>query len=272
MTLDDVGNRGTLASGLRWVAAGTLVLALHAGVIAGLVRAPDTASTATGGAEMVEVDLEPVEGEKAPDEMPPEMSGDPATTAAAATDSAATTDNPMTPPAPVPPQPPAPASPPEPPKAEPVPPPLPEPPKVEAVQPPPPPEVPPVPPPRQTPPPSRAAAASTASAAADETAPPVQKLSAGREAAWRGKLVAHLNRFRRFPPGLGSGTTRVGFTIDVEGRVTATSIVGGSGNPALDAAARALVERASPFPTPPAGVSGKGLSFVVPVHFDDWRP
>ena len=84
--------------------------------------------------------------------------------------------------------------------------------------------------------------------------------------------MAHLNKFRRFPPGIGGGTARIGFTIDAEGRVTSVSVVTGSGSATLDAAARALVESASPFPSPPAGISGKGLSFVVPVHFDGRRP
>ncbi len=287
MILDGFENQGWPAAGLRWLAAGTLVLAFHAGVIVILARQPEPASTVTGG-ETVEVDLEPVEGEKAPDEVPAETSGDPAMAAAAAADSAAAVDIPAPtspvlasqPPEPVTPPPleppkvePVPAPPPEPPKLEPVPVSPPEP-KVEQVQPTP--NVSKVPAdapmPRPTPPQSHASAASAAIAAAEEAAPVVQKLSAGREAAWRGKLVPHLNRFRRFPPGLGSGTTRVGFTIDAEGRVTATDIVTGSGNLALDAAARALIERASPFPPPPASVSGKGLSFVVPIHFDGHRP
>ena len=279
MRLDGFEIQGWPAAGLRWLAAGTLVLAFHAGVIVILARQPEPASTVTGGGETVEVDLEPVEGEKAP-EVPAETSGGPA----AAADSAAALDAP----APTSPvlasQPPEPVTPPllEPPKVEPVPAPPPEPPKpvsppepkVEQVQPTP--NVPKVPAdapmPRPTPPQSHASDASAATAAADEAAPAVQRLLAGRETAWRGKLVSHLNRFRRFPPGLGSGTTRVGFTIDAEGRVTATDIVTGSGNLALDAAARALIERASPFPPPPAGVSGKGLSFVVPIHFDGHRP
>ena len=100
----------------------------------------------------------------------------------------------------------------------------------------------------------------------------MQRLSAGRVVAWHGRLVAHLNRFRRFPPDIGSGTARIGFTIDATGRVTAVSIVSGSGSVPLDDAARAMVGRASPFPAPPAGLSGKGLSFVVPIHFDGRRP
>ena len=299
MRLDGFEIQGWPAAGLRWLAAGTLVLAFHAGVIVILDRQPEPATTVTGG-ETVEVDLEPVEGEKAP-QVPAETSGDPATAAAAAADSAAAVDapaptspvlasqppEPVTPPLLEPPKiEPVPAPPPEPPKLEPMPPPPPKPPKLEPVPVSPPepkveqvqptPIVPKVPAdapmPRPTPQQSHASAASAATAAADEAAPAVQRLSAGRETAWRGKLVSHLNRFRRFPPGLGSGTTRVGFTIDAEGRVTATDIVTGSGNLALDAAARALIERASPFPPPPAGVSGKGLSFVVPIHFDGHRP
>ncbi len=354
----DVDERSRLAPGLTWLGAGALALALHVGVFAAVFRQLEPVTTATGGESSVEVDLEPVEGEKAPDDMPPpETSGDPAEAAAAAANSGAAADAPATtttpivprppdlplfpplqpapttpsaplqpepipsptlppPPSqePPPPEPATPASPPPtsdpellrllpapppppaspeppPPEAVPlqpppsVPPPRPEPRKVEAL---PPAEVPlppePLPPPRSEPPkieplppapeapPVRASAASATTVASEEIAPAVQKLSAGREAAWRGKLVGHLNRFRRFPPGLGSGTARVGFTIDDVGQVTDIRIVSGSGNAALDDAAQALVIRASPFPRPPVGLSGKSLSFVVPIHFDMPRP
>ena len=280
MTYKPSEGRGRIAAGLTWIAAGSLVLAVHAVVIVALVHQSETVAMATGGEPAVEVDLEPVEGERALDERSAETSGDPAMASAAAADAAAASETaaaePMaaTPPSPTEPPKvePVPPPPSEPPKVEPVPPPSPEPARVEPLPPPPPepPKVEPVPPPptRKV---SHASEASAAAAATQETAPAVQRLSAGREAAWRGLLVAHLNRFRRFPRGLGSGTTRVGFTIDVTGRVTATDIVTGSGDDALDAAARALVEQASPFPPPPAGVSGKGLSFVVPIHFDGRR-
>ena len=293
MTYEPSEGRSRIAAGLTWITAGSLVLAVHAGVIVALVHQSEPVVMATGGEPAVEVDLEPVEGERAPDERSAETSGDPAIASAAAADAAAAAASETAAAEPVAATPPPPT---EPPKVEPVPPPPPEPPKVEPVPPPPeparvepvppppkPPKVEPLPPPSPEParveplppPPTRkgshASEASAAAAATQETAPAVQRLSAGREAAWRGLLVAHLNRFRRFPRGLGSGTTRVGFTIDVTGRVTATDIVTGSGDGALDAVARALLEQASPLPPPPAGVSGKGLSFVVPIHFDGRR-
>lgn len=281
-------DRGRVASGLRWIGAGSLVLTIHAGAVTALIWRSEPSSTAMGGEPALEVDLEPVEGEKA-DETAPQSSGDPTTASTAAADTAAAavteTPLPVTPQlpephedAPVPPPPPKPAevaplpspaavppkvdpipTPPEPPAVDPVPAPPPEPAKVLAIS------------PKTTPQTSHASSASAAAEAADERSPAVQKLSGGRVATWRGQLVAHLNRFRHFPPGLGSGTTRVGFTIDATGRVTATDVVSGSGSAALDAAALALVEHASPFPAPPAGVSGKGLTFVVPIHFDGQR-
>lgn len=262
---DPSEDRGGIAGGLAWVAAGSLVLAVHAGVIVALAHRPDAAATATGGAPAMDVELEPVEGEKAPDATSAETSGDPATTAADAAAAAAPSETAAEPVAAPPP--------PERPRADPVTPPSPEPPTVEPA-----PTPPPEPPrvervaPEPKPPATHASAASAAVAASEGSAPVVQKLSAGRDAAWRGLLVAHLNRFRRFPRGLRSGTARIGFTIDATGRVTATDVVAGSGDAALDAAARALVEQASPFPPPPAGVPGQGLSFVVPIHFDGRRP
>ncbi len=274
----------------RWIAAVAVALGLHAGVAALMIRGARPEPLDAGGGDAIAVELDPVEGEAAkPDEVQPAVPAYEASTAAAA---AAPAEASQATPQPVDTPPPTPAPPVEPPPVEPPPPPVTQPPPPPIADPPPPPSeaspdvsAPPPPvapapepklpePPRPVAPPveaTQASAVSAASAAAEDAAPSVRKLAAARETAWRGKLVPHLNRYRRFPPGVGSGTARVGFTIDGDGRVTAVSIVTGSGDAALDDAALALVRRASPFPAPPAGVTGHGLSFVVPVHYDALR-
>lgn len=88
-------------------------------------------------------------------------------------------------------------------------------------------------------------------------------------ASWRGSLIAHLNRYKRFPGGASPGTVQVAFAIDRSGNVLSSRVVGSSGDSALDAEAAAMIRRASPVPAPPAGVGGGGaISLSVPVRFN----
>lgn len=87
-------------------------------------------------------------------------------------------------------------------------------------------------------------------------------------ASWRGSLIAHLNRYKRFPGGASPGTVQVAFAIDRSGNVLSSRVVGSSGDSALDAEAAAMIRRASPVPAPPAGVGGGGaIALSVPVRF-----
>jgi protein TonB len=87
-------------------------------------------------------------------------------------------------------------------------------------------------------------------------------------ASWRGSLIAHLNRYKRFPGGARPGTVQVAFSIDRGGRVLSARLVGSSGDSALDDEAVSMIRRASPVPAPPAGVGGGGaVSLAVPVRF-----
>ena len=89
---------------------------------------------------------------------------------------------------------------------------------------------------------------------------------------WESALVAHIERFKRYPAEARAhderGVTRVAFTIDHDGRVLASRIVQSSGFPALDAETLAMLNRAQPMPRPPAQLSNNELSFVVPVRFN----
>ncbi|MGX5733532.1 energy transducer TonB family protein [Bosea thiooxidans] len=92
--------------------------------------------------------------------------------------------------------------------------------------------------------------------------------SPAAQASWRGTLIAHLNRFKRFPGGASPGTVQVAFSIDRGGRVLSARLVRGSGDSALDEEAVAMIRRASPVPAPPDSVGGGGaISLAVPVRF-----
>jgi protein TonB len=89
--------------------------------------------------------------------------------------------------------------------------------------------------------------------------------------AWKKKIVAQLASKRVFPPAATSqsGTAKVKFVIDRQGKLISRVLVESSGSELLDAAALAMVERAEPFPEPPAKVTDDRLTFMVPVAFAD---
>jgi TonB family protein len=59
----------------------------------------------------------------------------------------------------------------------------------------------------------------------------------------------------------------VGFTLDRLGHVVSAEIRQGSGDPAFDQAALAMLRRADPVPPPPPLVADDGLSFTLPVVY-----
>ncbi|VFU11008.1 TonB family protein (fragment) [Methylocella tundrae] len=91
-------------------------------------------------------------------------------------------------------------------------------------------------------------------------------MSAG---AWRSLVSAQLNRNKRYPPSAqgASGAATISFSIDRSGRLVSASLVRSSGSSALDSEAVAIAHRASPFPPPPADVSGSRITLTVPVNF-----
>lgn len=114
------------------------------------------------------------------------------------------------------------------------------------------------------PPPSPAPAAAPSAAPLGSTASPSVS-----NASWRGMLIAHLNRYKRFPSGARTGTAQVSFSIDRGGRVLAARLIGSSGDPALDDEAVSMIRRASPVPAPPSGIGGgSAIALAVPVRFN----
>ena len=88
-------------------------------------------------------------------------------------------------------------------------------------------------------------------------------------ARWQSRLMAHLERRKRYPSGARSrreqGTAFVRFTIDANGNVRSASLARSSGFPELDEEVISLVRRASPVPPPPAGVN---RTITAPVRFN----
>ncbi|WP_456636559.1 TonB family protein [Bradyrhizobium sp. USDA 10063] len=101
--------------------------------------------------------------------------------------------------------------------------------------------------------------------AAAQTASGVSSLS---PANWQSRLMAHLERNKRYPSGARSrgerGTVYVRFAIDDAGNVQSASLARSSGFSELDQEVLSLVRRASPVPAPPPGAQ---RTITAPVRF-----
>ncbi|CCG09716.1 energy transducer TonB family protein [Pararhodospirillum photometricum] len=118
--------------------------------------------------------------------------------------------------------------------------------------------------------PSSAAPSSPAPAAA-AAAPNAPVVSANALAQWQGRLLAHLERHKRYPSRAQSrrqeGVVSVRFVLDRQGSVLSARLENSSGYEALDQEGLALPERAQPLPSPPPGVGGERIELVVPIRF-----
>lgn len=95
--------------------------------------------------------------------------------------------------------------------------------------------------------------------------------SAMRErVTWEKELAAHFNKYKRYPDDRSDGNAQVvvNFVLDRLGHVLSSRVLIGSGDPAFDAAALAMLQRANPVPPPPPLVADDGLSFTLPVIFN----
>jgi periplasmic protein TonB len=88
-------------------------------------------------------------------------------------------------------------------------------------------------------------------------------------ATWQKELIAHLDKHKRYPPERSqkSAEILISFALDRMGHVLSASIVKGSGDPAFDQAALAMVRKSDPVPPPPPLVADEGLNFTLPVIF-----
>jgi TonB family protein len=87
-------------------------------------------------------------------------------------------------------------------------------------------------------------------------------------ATWQKELIAHLDKHKRYPErALKTVEIVVGFVLDRRGHVLSASVVKGSGDPAFDGAALAILRRSDPVPRPPPLVADEGLNFTLPIIF-----
>lgn len=102
--------------------------------------------------------------------------------------------------------------------------------------------------------------------------PPPPAASPKVQNSYYARLLAHLNRFKRYPEAARlkreRGVVQIRFSIDKTGQVLSFAQVRSSGSSALDDEARQMVARAEPFPPFPDDLARTTLDLVVPVEFE----
>ncbi|WP_371422643.1 TonB family protein [Tardiphaga sp.] len=102
------------------------------------------------------------------------------------------------------------------------------------------------------------------------SAPPAPQVSSNAPDTWEGRVLARLEKFRRYPGGARSarqqGVVYIRFRINRDGHVLTSSLVRSSGFPALDQAALETLRRADPLPKIPADRPDE-IELSVPVEF-----
>jgi periplasmic protein TonB len=90
--------------------------------------------------------------------------------------------------------------------------------------------------------------------------------------SWQTLVMRKLQRLKRYPGGARErgevGVALATFSVDRDGHVLARKIVHSSGHADLDNEALAMIERAQPFPAFPPSMTRKEISLTVPVRFD----
>ena len=118
--------------------------------------------------------------------------------------------------------------------------------------------------------PAPAAAPSVAAAPPSPALPPApQELRSG-VSSWEGKVLARMERFRRYPTASRArqeqGVVYLRCRIDRDGQVLAAAVEHSSGSPALDQAALDTLQRAAPLPRIPKERPDP-LELSIPVEF-----
>jgi len=110
--------------------------------------------------------------------------------------------------------------------------------------------------------------------AATSTAPQIGATSSASADAlptWHNLLLAHLERYKRYPriarQRRQQGIVQIRFSMDRSGNVLTSKIVQSSGFVLLDRSAIAMIIRAQPLPEPPDEIVGEVLEMAVPVKF-----
>jgi protein TonB len=103
------------------------------------------------------------------------------------------------------------------------------------------------------------------------TAPPREQPAASAAInKWYKEIVEQIERHKAYAAaharGL-KGVVKFAFSIDRQGRVVSSRVAETSGDAAVDRAALATLEKAQPFPPPPAGMRGDAFPFTMPLKF-----
>jgi protein TonB len=247
---------------LRWLLAGALVLAAHAGLVATYVLLARPVPPGAPASPAIIIDM-------APSPVAPASEIDAA-------------PGPQMMEAAPPPEPQVLEPPPPDPIVE-LPPPPPVTPLVSLPEPPRPPEVKKEPSPEKPPEPKKveqknkpaprtsAAPRSKLNTADRPAAPNAGASQAAAMASWRDQVVTQLQRAKRYPSGAQSrreqGAVVLSFTLSRGGTVLGRSIARSSGNAELDQEVLAMVLRAQPFPPFPPGMNQGRIGLSVPVRF-----
>jgi protein TonB len=90
--------------------------------------------------------------------------------------------------------------------------------------------------------------------------------------AWQKEINKILENNKRYPSQVRAQrkrmVTRVAFNMDRQGKVTSARVAASSGLSAFDQAALELIQRAQPYPPPPAVLPGAEVLVIVPIWFD----
>ncbi len=101
-------------------------------------------------------------------------------------------------------------------------------------------------------------------------APPAPRMSSNAPASCEARLLAHLEKYRRYPASAKArreqGVAYVRFRMNRAGRVLDAALLRSSGNAALDRAALETIRRAQPLPAIPEDRADE-LQLSVPVEF-----
>jgi protein TonB len=101
-------------------------------------------------------------------------------------------------------------------------------------------------------------------------APTANRLASDAKPNWEGQLLAHLERFRRYPARARAarqqGVATIRFTMNRSGMVLSSAVVRSSGVAALDTAALDTLKRAQPLPAIPADRPDT-VELTIPVEY-----
>ncbi|WP_334184459.1 energy transducer TonB family protein [Novosphingobium sp.] len=101
-------------------------------------------------------------------------------------------------------------------------------------------------------------------------APPARHTSSNADATWEALLLAHLEKYRRYPPAARArreeGAAFVSFRMNRAGKILSASLARSSGSVFLDRAALETIRRAQPLPAIPDD-KPEELELSLPIEF-----